>query len=447
MIRTANITGSVSRNAGGLFNSVRRLSQTLAELPNTDITVMGLQDAFSEQDKKEWLPLVPSLHLARRPRTFGFSPGLRHDLFTRCLDLVHTHGIWQYPSVLALQWHRRTAKPHVVSPRGMLDAWALRNSRWKKRIAAWLFENAHLREAACIHALCKSEAESIRAYGLKNPIAIIPNGIDIPELGKQKAESSHLPWAAYVESGRKVLLYLGRIHPKKGLVNLLKAWKQASGQLSVVSGPVVSGPVVRSQSSDWVLAIAGWDQAGHEAELKRLATGLGIPWADVREAPSPLWGEGGRRPDEMRPIEVSNPSNILQPPPSLVFIGPQFGDDKAACYANCDAFILPSFSEGLPMVVLEAWAYARPVLMTPECNLPEGFAADAAICIEPNVASIGRALEDLFRTPHSALRAMGENGRSLVAEKFAWPKIAVEMKSVYEWLLGGGAKPACLADF
>src|SRR5208282_4574684 len=108
---------------------------------------------------------------------------------------------------------------------------------------------------------------------------------------------------------------------------------------------------------------------------------------------------------------------------------------KAACYANCDAFILPSFSEGLPMVVLEAWAYGKPVLMTPECNLPEGFAANAAIRIEPGVEGIARGLQELFRTPHSALRVLGDNGRNLVAGRFAWPKIAVEMKSVYEWVL------------
>ena len=82
--------------------------------------------------------------------------------------------------------------------------------------------------------------------------------------------------------------------------------------------------------------------------------------------------------------------------------------------------------------------------MTPECNLPEGFAANAAIRIEPNVASIAQGLQELFRTPHSALRDLGDNGRRLVAERFAWPKIAADMKSVYEWMLGGGPKPGCV---
>jgi glycosyltransferase involved in cell wall biosynthesis len=113
-------------------------------------------------------------------------------------------------------------------PRGMLDPWALNNSRFKKKLAALVFENSHLRCAACLHALCQSEAKSIRAYGLTNPICVVPNGIDLPwvvEGSELRVESSALQRFA---AGRKILLYLGRIHPKKGLANLLKAWKQVS---------------------------------------------------------------------------------------------------------------------------------------------------------------------------------------------------------------------------
>ena len=96
------------------------------------------------------------------------------------------------------------------------------------------------------------------------------------------------------------------------------------------------------------------------------------------------------------------------------------------------------------MVVLEAWAYGKPVLMTPECNLPEGFVAGAALRIEPSAESIARALEDVFRAPPAALRSMGEKGRELVRVRFAWPKVASDMKAVYDWVLGGGPKPGCI---
>ena len=96
------------------------------------------------------------------------------------------------------------------------------------------------------------------------------------------------------------------------------------------------------------------------------------------------------------------------------------------------------------MVILEAWAYGKPVLMTPECNLPEGFAANAAIRIEPSAESIAQGLHMLFQSSISDLQSAGSRGRALVAEKFAWPKIASEMKSVYDWVLGGGTKPGCI---
>jgi poly(glycerol-phosphate) alpha-glucosyltransferase len=442
-VKTCTLTASVSRQAGGLFHSVRSLSRELALLPEMSVAVSGLQDQFSVADAAAWLPLQPQVHPVTGPRAFGYAPELKHSIKHGEYDLLHVHGLWQYPSVASRQWHRQTGRPYLISPRGMLDPWALRNSHWKKRIAGWLFENAHLRGAACLHALNESEAQSMRAYGLTNPIAIIPNGIDLPECRMQNAECRSAPWQDFVDPDRKVLLFLSRIHPKKGLPNLLRAWATCH-----------SSPITRH--SEWILAIAGWDQGGHEAELKQLCDELNIPWADVREQKSEI----GNRKSE------------------IIFLGPQFKENKAACYADCDAFVLPSFSEGLPMAVLEAWAYGKPVLMTPECNLPEGFAANAAIRIETNPESIAQGLSELSRaasacplrhdrgegqgevsnspagpqtqasglrsTPGSELQAMGANGRALVAAKFTWPKIAAEMKSVYDWVLCGGIKPECV---
>ena len=112
--------------------------------------------------------------------------------------------------------------------------------------------------------------------------------------------------------------------------------------------------------------------------------------------------------------------------------------------ANADAFILPSFSEGLPMVVLEAWAYGKPVLMTAECNLPEGFAAEAAIKISTEVGGISEGLRTLTSASGSALAAVGDRGHRLVQERFTWGTIAEQVKSTYEWMLGGGTPPDCM---
>jgi len=424
-VKTASVTASLSRKAGGLFEGVRRLHQCLAEIPGLEVSVFGLSDEFTAADLDEWSPVTMHPYRVVGPRGFRYAPGLGRKLLQMDYEIIHTHGIWQYPSVATLAWHKKCAGPYLVSPHGMLDPWALQNSAWKKRAARMLYEGSHLRRAACLRALCESEARSIRAYGLRNPICVIPNGIDLPRVvegSELRVESSALKRLA---AGRKIVLYLGRIHPKKGLVNLLKAWKQVSGRWSVAGG----------QSSGWVLAIAGWDEGGHEAGLKRLATELGLAFADATEDKA----ESRRQRTESR-----NPTSDLCPPASVLFLGPQFGDEKGACYRDCDAFILPSFSEGLPMVVLEAWAYGKPVLMTPECNLPEGFAAGAALHLGPSAESIAQILEDLFRAPPSALRSMGEKGRELVRDRFAWPKVAAEMKAVYDWVLGSGSKPSCV---
>jgi poly(glycerol-phosphate) alpha-glucosyltransferase len=381
-----------------------------------DVRVFGTQDEFTAEDLAAWSPVAVSAFSPTWPAKFGYSPRFLEELADFAPDLTHTHGIWLYPSVVTNRYCRRNGTPYLISAHGMLDPWAIRNSRWKKLVASFLYEQAHLRGASCLRALCEAEARAIRQVGLKNPIAIIPNGIDLPgeevESRKQKVEIEG--------AGRKVLLYLGRIHPKKGLVNLLRAWA------------AIQKSEARGRRSDWILAIAGWEEGGHEAELKALATGLGIPWADVRQQPQ---------------CNSISAFSFQLSAFSLLFLGPQFGADRAACYRACDTFILPSLSEGVPMVVLAAWAHGKPVLMTPQCNLPEGFTVGAATRVEPNAQSLEAGLLSLFGMSDSERQGMGRAGYKLTASRYAWPHVAQEMKGVYEWMLGGGAKPACLTDY
>jgi glycosyltransferase involved in cell wall biosynthesis len=448
MIKSANLTGSVSRNAGGLFESVRRLVQSLAD-GGMDIRVFGIEDEHTAADIGAWAPVPARAFHAIGPRQFGYSPAFRKALIEFSPDLVHTHGLWIFSSIATNQYCHPRGIPYVISPHGMLDPWAVRHSRWKKAIAHFFYEGAHLSDAFSLRALCEAEARAIRLLGLKNTIAVIPNGIDLPEIGKQKVENRNEFQLSTFSEGRKVLLFLSRIHPKKGLVNLLKAW-------SVVS----KEPGAKGNAEEWVLAIAGWDQGGHEAELKRLATELGIPWADLLEHSTfniqhpTSNGKAEKLKTETRKGENA-PGQERKPDfsvsafqrSSVLFLGPQFGGDKAACYRNCDGFILPSFSEGVPMVVLEAWAHGKPVLMTPECNLPAGFARGAAVRIETSVEDIARGLREFFGATEPARQQLGGNGLQLVREQFAWPVVAAEMGRLYEWALGGGNKPACITDF
>jgi poly(glycerol-phosphate) alpha-glucosyltransferase len=271
----------------------------------------------------------------------------------------------------------------------MLDDWAISTS-WKKKIAGLIYEKEHLAKATCLRALCVSEAVSMRRYSLKNPICKIPNGIDLPSL----PVSCPAPWRDEIEAGKKILLFLGRIHEKKGLKNLVIAWAQLLKENCKFI-------------SDWELVIAGWDTTGHQQELGKLVDDL----------------------------QVRN---------CVRFIGPQFNNQKIAAYHNADAFVLPSFSEGLPMTVLEAWAYGLPVIMTPQCNIPEGFHENAALKVELDYRSIKMGLLDLFSLSDAERKDIGSHGLSLVKHKFTWGKVAEQINQVNQWILGGGGPPECV---
>lgn len=431
----AALLASTSRNAGGLFESVRRLHQKLQAFPGVTVPVFGLHDRFSDADNPRWLPLVVDSSTVRGPEFFGYSPELKFKLAAANIDLLQVHGIWQYPSAAAVAWHRQTKRPYMISPHGMLDPWAVKNSHWKKMLAHLFYEGTHLRGAACIRALCESEAQAIRAYGLKNPICVIPNGIDVPgeedeelsvagcQLSDEEEERQTTARKHHrqqtTDNGPRILLFLGRLHPKKGLVNALKAWAEVRGQRSEVGG-----------REDWQFVIAGWDQGGHEAGLKRLCTELGLAYD---ETPATLFTDNGQQ-------TTDNSA-------SVIFTGPTFGEQKDQLLRRASAFILPSFSEGLPMSVLEAWSYRLPVLMTDHCNLPEGFSADAALRIGTDVTSIAEGMRLLLRSPSSDLRSLGTNGHALVERQFTWRQIAAQMKEVYDWVLGGGEAPDCVRKF
>lgn len=389
-MKAAFLSHSISRANGGIFEIARRTAQTLAELQGTEVSVMGIEDDFSREDLAKWEPLFARSFQPRGPRAYGFAPELAAALDDEKPDLVHVHGLWTYPTVAARKWAGRHSKPYLVTIHGMLEPWALQNSRWKKALAGALFENVALQRATCLHVNTAAELQSVRRYGLRNPVCIIPNGVDLPDTSLHSCPIA--PWAEKTDPGAKVLLYLGRLHRKKGLSNLLTAWASVQD-------------VARKEG--WHLAIAGWDQGGHETQLQDQANAAGLT-------------------------------------DSVHFLGPLFGEAKAAAYRCAEAFILPSFSEGLPMVVLEAWAHSLTVLMTSACNLAEGFTAEAALRIEPDERSIAAALVRIFKTSPTLRRQMGARGRQLVAERFGWANVAADLNRVYQWTLGIGPQPECV---
>jgi glycosyltransferase involved in cell wall biosynthesis len=386
----AIVTSSVSRSAGGLFDALRGM---VRQLPDHGVAahVYGLEDMHTQLDRAAWdaTPLTTSRPLG--PPSIGFSPAMRRALMCSNAALVHTHGIWMHPSADVVAWQRKYRKPYLISPHGMLDRWILDRSRVKKWFALTVYERSHLRGAACFHALSLEEARGIRAAGFSQPIAIIPNGVEVPEAEVHAKPS----WWDESLQGKRLLLYFGRLHPKKGLDNLLLAWK------SLIRAGLLDQRLV--------LVLGGWGDQAYVDQLHKIVDG---PTVDYR----------------------------------VRFVGPQFGDAKRQTYAACDGLILPSFSEGLPMVPLEAWSHGLPCALTEACNLPEGFEAGAAFRVETNVEDIKRFLVQFGANSQRELVETGERGRALVVERFEWSQVAHRMAKVYRWLIDDGERPNFVVD-
>ncbi|MEL6659123.1 MAG: glycosyltransferase [Bacteroidota bacterium] len=261
----------------------------------------------------------------------------------------------------------------------MLDPWALSNSKWKKSIAALLFERRSLQQTDCIHALNDSEALAIRQFGLKNPIAVIPNGVHPVRAGMKPPPR---PTSLKVD-GRKILLFMSRIHRKKGIGELLEAFALARQRNKALADA-------------WRLVIAGWQDGQFKEDPQQQAKRLGL-------------GE------------------------CTSFVGTVLGEDKAAMLSHTDAFVLPSHSEGLPMSVLEAWSYGVPVLMTKACNLSEAFSANAALEISMQPSDLADQLIDYLDRD---LNEIGNAGREMAVNQFAWKSIASRHIQIYQYMLG-----------
>lgn len=376
---------SASNKAGGILGATLGQNKALYQCFDVKPQIFTLHDELIEKEQNEWAPLSVTVCRTTGPQSFGYAPELITAMQGAGLDLLHVHGLWTYPALASSIWAQRESKPYLTSIHGMLDSWAINNSRWKKRLAGWWYQNKHLQNASCLQALTESEADSIRALGLRNPICLIPFGINIPNT---------TVCATRAPQSSKVLLYLGRLHPKKGLHNLIRAWELVRNRK-------------QAGDEDWILRIAGWGDGTYESTLKALC-------------------------------EEIHAADCIQ------FIGAKFGAEKERAFSEANAFILPSFSEGLPMVVLEAWAHRLPVLMTPQCNIPAGFERGAAIEISSDVEGIAAGLKTLMSRSDAQRERMGESGMQLVQASFGWPPVVEKMHSVYQWILKKDRMPDCV---
>jgi len=319
-----------------------------------------------------------------------FSPLHRdHKLATKIgqinPNIIHCHGLWRSPTrvmnnLVGLQ------SCSVVAPHGMLDPWAMAHASWKKELVWSLWEGKALQNVGCMHALCKAEAVAIQRRLPNKPIALIPNGVDLPMPGL--ADQCHLPWVDDIDNEAKILLFFGRFHIKKGIEPLLAAWQ------SVLDAAI---------ESNWHLVLIGF---GDDGKLRSQLNTFPIPRCHVYP--------------------------------------PAFGVTKTAILQHSHAFILPSYSEGLPVAALEAMAHSLPCLLSRACNLSEAFTNNAAVVAEPDSSQLILSLQNLFKLKDHQLNNMGQNGFNLVSRQYGWDRACELTLQVYEWLLGSAKQPSCV---
>ena len=375
-MKIALITSALSPGAGGLSTSVPATAAGLATIDGIQIHVVGTQDPKCPEAALDWGPQVHAHRVIGLP-AFHWAPGMHRTLERLSPNITDVQGLWTFPSLANLRYHRRHRKSYIITPHGMLDPWALQRSRWKKRIVSAWFEHNHLHGATCLRATAEMEAEHFRAYGLRQPIAIVPNGVDIPQLSRSADPKS---------TSRHRILFLSRIHPKKGLAVLLRAWAGLA-----------------SAHPEWELIIAGPDEVGHEKEMRKLADSLKLP--------------------------------------RVQWTGPVHGKAKAQLYASADLFVLPTHAENFGLVIAEALSHGVPVITTrhaPWCGL------ETHRCgwwIHLTDQDLKAAIQQAIRLPDEERRSMGQRGREWMARDFGWDRVAREMFDVYRWAVYGGKPP------
>ena len=287
------------------------------------------------------------------------------------VDVIHDNGVWRPHNHRLAVLAARRGIPRAVSTRGMLEPWAMRQKPWKKAIAWRLYQQRDLQQAQRHHATAEAEAEQLRRLGLTVPVCVIPNGVDLPDFdGGERAAGR-----SAAGSARKVL-FLSRIHPKKGLLMLIEAWSQV-------------------RPAGWLLEIAGPDEGGHRSEV-----GAAVSAAQLDD-------------------EVS-------------FVGALEGEAKAAAFYGADFFILPTFSENFGLVVAEALAHGLPVVTTTGAPWSVLHERRCGWWVEPTVSGVSDGLRKATSCAPEVLESMGRKGRELVFAEFGWPRVAKDFATMYE---------------
>lgn len=290
--------------------------------------------------------------------------------------LLHGHGIWRIANLFPLMIPNGSDVRVVISPRGMFSEWSWAHHAFVKRPFWYALQLPALQRTHCFHATAESELEDIRRLGFSQPVTVIPNGIAVPDFcGEVVKENS--------------IVFLSRIHKKKGLELLIEAWRR-----------------IAVEYPSWSLKIAGAIDSEYAKKLVSNVQKKGIP--------------------------------------RVHFLGEVLGAEKKALLSRANLFVLPSYSENFGIAVAEALAHGTAVITTDQTPWKELNSKGCGWCVAADQQSVDEALRDALSRNAVCLRDMGEVGREWMRRDFSWEAVTEMMQDTYSWLQGAGDRPACV---
>ncbi|MEO8204674.1 MAG: glycosyltransferase [Chthoniobacterales bacterium] len=384
-MKILQVVDSLNEGTGGTSYSVSEVADTLA--------ASGCEVRLLSQNYPALGPLVhPKFADARITvaKPIPFRLGSLTTPFLKELNesaswasLIHANGLWLPTNRVTRNASVKYGKPLVISPRGMFEVWSRSYKAFRKRVAWQLFEKQNLQTAVCLHATSEEEADTLRTC-FNTPIAVIPNGVEIPN-ADEFPDRSILEARFPALQGRRWLLFLSRLHPKKGIPELLHAWKN-----------------IEKEFPDCHLLIAGGDEDNYQSKLEDLAHSL----------------------------------NLQE---RMTFLGNIVGEEKASAFANSSLFVLPSYSENFGRVIAEALSFGVPVIATKGTPWSLLEKEDCGWWID--LSALETTLREALRKEAPLLREMGARGRKVVMERFGWNAIAAQFVALYHWILKMDAHP------
>lgn len=327
------------------------------------------------------------------PRKIGYSFSMERWARDHPPDVIHQHMLWMGQSRIASTIRKNKKNLiSVIAAHGSLDSWALKQSPIKKALALKLYESKNLEQADCFHATSDSEVQDYLRLGMKTPIALIENGISDLNLNACADPDAFRERFSIVKSDR-ILMYISRITPKKNIPFLIDVLSECKA----------------FRREEWRLVIVGdWDSSYAQ--------------------------------------KIKNYINDSQISDRVIMVDPLWGRAKDEALAAADCIVLPSLSEGNPMILLESLAVAVPIIVCAEETCPPLKEADCGWTIGVVSSVASEKLEIILSEPDEVFCNKGIIGKSYITENLTWSSISNKMLLLYAWLNDRRKKPSFIIE-